>query len=113
MTEPAWITTLREAVRREGYETVERKIEYSRTSIDAVLKGTYGASTDRVQASVEGAYRTAQVRCPVIGDMLGREICIQEQRRRLGADTELRARFRRTCPTCAHFMPQKKGGDNA
>ncbi|KAB2888412.1 MAG: XRE family transcriptional regulator [Desulfobulbaceae bacterium] len=112
-TDPVWIATLREAVDRDGYEAVGRKIKYSRAVIDGVLKGTYGASTDRVKARVEGAFAMAMVTCPVIGDALNRSTCLQEQHRRLGGTSGLRERFKRTCPTCIHYMPAKRGNDDA
>jgi len=106
-TEPAndhdWLTVLREQCRKPGSSqaAVGKRISYSPTVVNQVLKGTYKGDLNAVQRAVEGALMGLTVDCPVIGE-LARNRCLDFQRREFAATNHLRVQLSRACPTCQH-----------
>ncbi|MBI5585384.1 MAG: helix-turn-helix transcriptional regulator [Deltaproteobacteria bacterium] len=58
-----WLELLKQAVKKRGLGLVERELGVSKTTVSLVLSGKYGASTDNIQALVEGIYDPAGVFC--------------------------------------------------
>ena len=65
-----WIEILRREVGLRGARQIAKELNISRPTVDLVLKGTYGASTQKVQARVKAMYgHNGAVDCPVLGDI--------------------------------------------
>lgn len=96
-----WLTVLREACAASTQAAVAKRIDYSATVVNQVLKGTYNGDLRSVQAAVEGALMGATVDCPVIGE-LPRHKCLEYQRRGFAATNPLRVALAQACPTCPH-----------
>jgi DNA-binding transcriptional regulator YdaS (Cro superfamily) len=107
-TEPNWITVLRESCEGSSQAAVARRIGYSPTVVNQVLKGRYGGphggDLDAVRKAVEGALMGLSVDCPVIGE-LPRDRCLAYQRRGFAATNPLRVALTRACPQC----PNRRG----
>lgn len=105
MSTPDWLTVLREACAASTQAAVARRIDYSPTVVNQVLKGNYGGDMNAVQKAVEGALMGLTVECPVIGE-LPRNRCLEFQRRGFAATNPLRVTLTRTCPQCSN----RRGG---
>lgn len=99
-----WITVLRECCQASSQAAVAKRIDYSPTVVNQVLKGKYAGDLSAVQKAVEGALMGLSVDCPVIGE-LSRDRCLTYQRRGFAATNPLRVALARACPTC----PNRRG----
>jgi hypothetical protein len=105
MSEQEWIAELRiqstpskeHPERSQG--AVAKRVGYSTTVINQVLKGTYQGDLSRVQRAVEGALLGATVECPVLGE-LARQRCIEYQRRPFTPTNPMNVALWRACPKC-------------
>lgn len=97
----AWLEALRDFCAHHSQAEASRRIGYSSGAISALLSGTYGANTSRIQKAVEGALMQSEVQCPVIGT-LPRQRCVEYQRMRFTAISPSFVALYRTCPTCEH-----------
>lgn len=102
-----WKIVLAEACARSSQAAIARRIGYSAGVISGVLKGTYKGDESRVQQAVEGALMGLTVDCPVIGE-IPRNVCLEYQRRPFAATNPMRVQLARTCPTCPHYVGNKK-----
>jgi hypothetical protein len=96
-----WLVVLREACESSSQAAVAKQIKYSTTVVNQVLKGKYAGDLTSVQKAVEGALMGLTVDCPVVGE-LGRDRCLEYQRRPFAATNAMRVQLARTCPTCKH-----------
>jgi hypothetical protein len=96
-----WITVLREACAQSTQAAIARRIDYSPTVVNQVLKGTYGGDMISVQRAVEGALMGLTVECPAIGE-LPRNRCLEYQRRGFAATNPLRVQLAKACPECVN-----------
>lgn len=96
-----WLTVLHEACAVSTQAAVAKRIGYSATVVNQVLKGAYTGDLRSVRAAVEGALMGALVDCPVVGD-LPRHRCLEYQRRGFAATNPLRVALAQACPTCTH-----------
>lgn len=95
MNEP-WIETLRQACAGSSQAAVAKRIGYSPTVVNQVLKGGYPGDLQRVQRAVEGALMGITVDCPVIGDM-PRQRCIEHQRSPFRATSHMAVQLYDAC----------------
>lgn len=100
-TEHDWLTVLREQCAHSSQAAVGKRLNYSATVVNQVLKGKYTGDLSAVQRAVEGALMGLTVNCPVIGE-LARNRCLDFQRRDFAATNHLRVQLARACPTCQH-----------
>jgi len=103
-TEASWLTVLRESCAASSQAAVARRIDYSPTVVNQVLKGTYKGDSNAVKKAVEGALMGLSVECPVIGE-LPRDRCLAYQRRGFAATNPFRVALANACPTC----PNRRG----
>ena len=101
-----WISALEAACRDRSQAAVARQLDVSAAAVNQVLKGTYGASTDRIEARVRGALMEETVGCPVLGD-LPRDQCQREQSMGSRATSPLRLQLSRTCRTCPNAHKER------
>lgn len=96
-----WVRELREAcaAKDSSQAAVARRIGYSTTVVNQVLKGTYKGDLTSVQRAVEGALMGATVECPVLGE-LSRQRCIEYQRAGFRITNPMRVALSRACPKC-------------
>jgi hypothetical protein len=102
-----WLAALRDECARTSQAAVARRINYSATVVNQVLKGAYKGDLHGVQRAVEGALLGMTVKCPVIGD-LARNLCLDYQRQPFAATNPTRVQLARTCPKCTN---NRKGGE--
>lgn len=103
-----WIEVLQAACKASSQSAVAKRLGYSTTVVNQVLKGSYTGDLQRVQLAVEGALMGATVDCPILGD-IPRLACVDHQRHAQGAfvaTNPTRVQLRRACPTC----PNRTGG---
>ncbi len=94
-----WLTVLREQCSRSSQAAIGKRLNYSATVVNQVLKGAYKGDLSAVQRAVEGALMGLTVDCPVVGE-LPRNRCLEFQRRDFAATNHFRVQLSRTCPTC-------------
>lgn len=99
-----WIDVLEKRCRASSQAGMARELGLSASTINQVIKGTYKASTDRIEQLVRGRLMKETVRCPLLG-VLARDECVSNQRRKRITANPMRARLARTCPTC----PNRQG----
>lgn len=64
----AWIEILRREVQAKGPKAVARELGVSRSTVDLVCQGKYGADTGRIEKRIENIYgHQGGVECPVKG----------------------------------------------
>jgi hypothetical protein len=86
---PDWIAALAHACSHATQESVGRKIGYSGSAINAVLANRYTGNMQLIEAAVRGALLGETCSCPVLGDDLRKDACVENQRRewkRVAAD---------------------------
>ena len=105
-----WIKMLAQQCEARSQAAVAAEIGMSASTVNQILKGTYKASTTRIEARVRGRYMAETVACPVLGDIPKNE-CLDHQRRDLAITNPIRVRLSQTCPTCPNN--HKQGGDHA
>lgn len=105
MNTPDWLTVLRDCCHSSSQAAVAKRISYSPTVVNQVLKGVYKGDLHSVQKAVEGALMGLTVDCPVIGE-LPRDRCLEYQRRGFAATNPLRVTLAQACPKC----PNRRGG---
>lgn len=101
MNSQNWLTVLQESCQHSTQAAVAKRINYSPTVVNQVLKGTYKGDLASVQKAVEGALLGLTVDCPVIGE-LPRDRCLEYQRRGFAATNPLRVTLSIACQTCHH-----------
>jgi hypothetical protein len=104
---PDWVTVLAELCDREGQATAARRLDVSTSVVSETLRHTYKGRYDNVRERVKGALMGKTVNCPVLGDDLPRDRCIELQGRPFAATNPERVQLFRTCPTCPNYRGRK------
>ena len=102
--EEDWVAVLRQACTSSSQGKVAEKIGYSAPVISAVLKGSYRASTEKIEQAVRGVLMNGKGQCPALGT-IGAHRCLEHQkgaRKRLMTNP-LRTRMTRACRKCRRF----------
>jgi hypothetical protein len=93
------MSLLKKAVAESGQAAVARKLGYSPSAINQVLKGTYRGSLFNLLSRVDEVYSDQTVNCPVMGTVpLSR--CAHERKKRFGTSSPQRVRLWRACQDC-------------
>lgn len=100
---PDWIVVLADECDRQTIRVVAKRIGMSATTVHEALRKNYKGRLDNVAEKVRGAFMGKTVQCPVLGDELARDRCLEIQGRPFAATNPDRVRFHRTCPTCPNF----------
>ncbi|MDI3260060.1 MAG: hypothetical protein QJR02_10230 [Sinobacteraceae bacterium] len=102
--EADWLELLRAACASSTQAAVARRLGYSSTVVNQVLKGTYSGDLQRVKAAVEGALMQAEVDCPVCGS-IPRQRCVEHQRAPFRATSPMSVQLYRACRGgCPHSL---------
>lgn len=92
------------AVKAKGQASVARELGYSPTAICLVLKGKYGAGSDKIHARVAEVYGVLTLDCPVLGEIpINR--CADERRTPFSASSPQRVAIFRACRECRQHGP--------
>ncbi len=107
---PGWLLTLAEECDNTSQARTAKRIGYSPTTVNQVLRGSYKGDLGTVEAAVRGALLGAVLTCPVL-DEITTDKCLREQRRPLTPTSPQRVRVWRACRAgCPH---SKIGGARA
>lgn len=106
-TMPDWVAILAEECDRTSAAAVCARIKYSPPVLSEVLRGKYKGALGKVEAKVRGAFMGATVDCPVLGE-IGRDHCLEEQKRRHIGTSAIRTKLTRACPRCVHARIEKE-----
>ncbi len=104
-----WIAVLEKRCRASSQAAVARELDVSASTVNQVIKGTYKASTDRIEMIVRGKFMAETVRCPLLGVIASHD-CASNQRRKQVTANPMRARLARTCPTCPNCQGASDAG---
>jgi len=105
-TVPDWILILAEEANRTTQTAAAARIGYSGGAISSVLRNSYQGDMGAVEQKVRGALMGATIECPVIGE-IGRDRCLDEQKKPFAATSALRTRLFHACKTCTHNRQMK------
>lgn len=109
---PDWVLTLAEEATRTSSTATAKRIGYSPALLSHVFANTYAGDMERVEGKVRGALMALTVMCPVLGE-IGRDRCLDEQRRPNTGASSLRSKLFRACrgigtPICPHSRHAKE-----
>jgi DNA-binding transcriptional regulator YdaS (Cro superfamily) len=98
---PDWVLRLAEEADATSQVRAGERLGLSPSTVNAVIRGRYGAKTDQVERVVRGKLMDAKVVCPELGPT-PLDVCHDHQARAGGlVDTgSFRARMRRACKAC-------------
>jgi len=105
---PDWIVALAESCDRSSQSATARLIGLSVTTVNEVLANKYNADPKRVAATVIGKLMGSTVSCPVLGDDLPRDRCVQLQKQAFSATNPQRVQLWKACPGCANYRGARK-----
>ncbi len=111
---PDWQTALAELADQHGLKRAGEIIGYSGGAISQVLSGKYPGKVDRVEQAVQGALMGLEVECPALRQLIGRNVCLTNQRRPLSAANQdmVKVYFMCRSGACRHSK-SFQGGDDA
>lgn len=99
---PEWVVVLAQECDRTSQAAVGKRIGYSGSTVNQVLKRNYAGNLNNIQAKVEGAFMHCTVECPVLGE-LALDQCIDNQARPFAATNSQRVKLYRACRSgCPH-----------
>ncbi|MBX9944933.1 MAG: transcriptional regulator [Reyranella sp.] len=104
---PDWVQVLAETCDTLGQQAAAQRIGMSGSVVNETLRNKYKGRLDRVAERVKGALMGKTVTCPVLGDDLPRNRCIELQGRPFAATNPERVQLFRTCPTCSNWRGHK------
>jgi hypothetical protein len=96
-----WVDELRSACAASTQKAVGKRIGYSASVVNQVLKGIYPGDLVAVQRAVETELMSRTVDCPVLGD-LARSACIEHQQAKARNTNPMRVQLALACPKCPH-----------
>ncbi len=95
----SWQDLLKKAVQSSNQAIVARKLGYSASALNQVLRGKYQGNTDRMAAKVLEIYGNEKVDCPVLGEIaLGR--CALERQMEFSTASPTRVELWDACQNC-------------
>lgn len=108
-----WVKVLAEQCDHMGVRTTAERIGVSPSVVTETLRNKYKGRLDRVRDRVLGAFLGATVSCPVLGDDLARDVCLEKQKLPFAATNPERVQLFRTCPSCPNYRGQKKAAPSS
>lgn len=109
MTNEDRLALLREAVADRGSQAkVGKLLGYSSATVSQALSGTYGGNVEAFLTRVEEVFGKAEIKCPVLGDILYPE-CVEERRKPFTTANPHRVRMFQACRACPNNTDQKEG----
>jgi DNA-binding transcriptional regulator YdaS (Cro superfamily) len=105
---PEWVRALAAACAGTTQAAVAKRLGYSPSVVNQVIRGSYKGDLTRVEAAVRGAFMSECVVCPVLGE-IGRDVCLAHQRRGFDASSSVRAQLFHACrKPCRHYLGSKE-----
>lgn len=102
-----WLSTLEKECRETSQKATARKLGYSASTINMVLKGTYTGDMASIERAVNTKLLCSVVPCPVLGEISPQE-CSSNQNKPFVASSSLRCRLFRTCRECEFNTKRKE-----
>jgi DNA-binding transcriptional regulator YdaS (Cro superfamily) len=103
-TPPEWVRALAAACAGTTQAAVARRLGYSASVVNQVIRGSYKGDLARVEAVVRGAFMSECVVCPILGE-IGRDVCLAHQRRGFDASSSVRAQLYHACrKPCRNYL---------
>ncbi|MBK67899.1 MAG: transcriptional regulator [Rickettsiales bacterium] len=102
-----WLNTLRKACDSASQRIVARKLGYSPTVVNLVLKQRYTGDIDAVKRAVLTRLEKKHIPCPIYGEITP-EVCSSHQARPFCATSSIRVKLFKACKNC-QFNTRKKG----
>lgn len=99
MSESAWLDELRAVAATTTQKALGKRIGYSASVVNQVLKGSYPGDLVAVRRAVETELMSRTVDCPVLGD-LSRHACVEHQLAKPRSTNPMRVQLTRACPKC-------------
>ncbi len=99
MTQSDRMELLTKAVAEYGQAAVARKLKYSASAVNQILKGKYAGNTDKLLQKVAEVYGADTVQCPVMGE-IALSKCADERRKPFAPSSPQRAKLWRACKEC-------------
>jgi DNA-binding transcriptional regulator YdaS (Cro superfamily) len=105
---PEWVRALAAACAGTTQAAVAKRLGYSASVVNQVIRGSYKGDLTRVEAAVRGAFMSECVICPVLSE-IGRDVCLAHQRRGFDATSSMRAQVYHACrKPCRHYLGSKE-----
>jgi len=99
MTQPDRLELLRAKCQEMSQAEVARRLDYSPSAINQVLKGSYQGDLTNLLTRVEEIFGQSTVVCPVVGEItLGK--CAEHRKRPFAATNPTRVELFRRCHKC-------------
>lgn len=95
------IELLREACTASSQSAVAKKIGYSPTVVNLVLKGTYMGDMDKVKRLIRLRLGRTTISCPVLGE-IDHARCSAEQNKDFSMSNSQTVRLFKACRVCAY-----------
>ncbi|MCK9468175.1 MAG: hypothetical protein M0Q49_02055 [Porticoccaceae bacterium] len=93
---PQWVRLLAEQCALRSQKKVAEEMGYSTTVINQVLGNKYPGDLEAVETAFNGAFLSANVNCPVLGELAAHR-CLENQRRKYAATNAIRVRLFKAC----------------
>lgn len=104
---PQWVRQLAGLCDGSSQAAAARKISYSASLVNQVLKNRYMGDLTQVQLRVEAAAGERGRDCPVLGQIDGAE-CLRHQRAGYNPANHVAVRLYRACLLCPHNISKGK-----
>lgn len=99
---PDWVRALASACDTSGQRIVAGQLDYSKTVVSLVVKGTYTGDLKAVETAVNAKLMNAQIDCPVVGE-LALAACLKNQVPPARYTNSDQIKFAQRCPECPNF----------
>lgn len=105
---PGWIELLATECDRSSQAAVAKRLSYSGTVVNQVLRNRYTAGLDAVESAVKGLFEGKEVVCPVLGALAAHR-CQENQRAPYASTNPIRVRLYKACRAgCPHSRIKTK-----
>lgn len=106
---PDWVTALASECARTSQGEAGRRIGYTGSVVNQVLKNAYKGSLRRVEYQVRGLLMGQTVDCPLDFEPLPQASCVFVQEISFDKKRAMpnAAAYQAKCPTCPHFLKKK------
>lgn len=100
---PEWVIALAEACSAETQAAVARRVGYSGATVSQLISNSYRGDLRAVETMVRGALMAETVTCPVMATEIGRDVCLNWQRRPFSTASANAVRMYQGCRSgCPH-----------
>jgi len=98
---------LKQACKETSQAAVARKLGYSATTVNLVLKDKYTGDIEKVYRTIKVRLGKSNVECPVLGEISSSK-CAEEQAKPFSTANAQRVQLFKSCRTCP--FNTKRGG---